>query len=103
MTAEIKNNKEEPIREFEYLSPLVDFVLGFADIADEMKNEEVGISCYVTDVKVDLPVEFGMKVDDVGNVSLASAPPTQQIETTIFPVLHRMRLGLVVEDGPETE
>ena len=103
MTADIKHNEQEPIREFEFLSPVVDFVTGFTDIADEMKNDEVGISCSITDVKVDLPVEIGVKVDDDGNVSLASAPPTQQIDTTIFPVLHRMQLCLVLEDGPKRE
>lgn len=103
MTSDIQNYKQEPVREFEFLSPIVNFVTGFTDIVDEMRNEEVGIACSVTNVKIELPVEIGVEVDDNGNVSLASAPPTQQIETTIFPVLHRMRIVLVVENGPESE
>ncbi|MBU0680018.1 MAG: hypothetical protein KKD73_01220 [Proteobacteria bacterium] len=103
MTVENEKNGEEPIRAFEFLSPVMDFVLGFTDFTDEMRDDTVGMACSVTEVKVDMPVEIGVKVDEDGNVRLAGAPPTQQIETTIFPVLHRMRLGLVVGNGPERD
>lgn len=93
----------EPIRAFEFLSPVMDFVLGFTDFTDEVRDEAVGLACSVTEIKVDMPVEMVIRVDDSGTVRLASAPPTQQIATTIFPVLHRMRLGLVGEHGPERE
>ncbi|MBU1405605.1 MAG: hypothetical protein KKE83_06335 [Proteobacteria bacterium] len=94
---------QEPIRAFEFLSPVLDLVLGFTDFTDEVRDEAVGLACWVTEVTVDMPVEMVIQVDDSGKVRLASAPPTQQIETTIFPVLHRMRLGLVGEHDPERE
>jgi hypothetical protein len=103
MLTNVEHSVSDPIREFEFLSPVADFVLGFTDIVDEMRSDEVGMSCFVSDVKVDMPIEIGVKVDADGNIGLASAPPTQQIETTIFPVLHRMRLGLVVENGSERD
>lgn len=103
MSGDLDNNEQKPIREFEFLSPVMDFVLGFTDFTDEMKNDQLGFACSVTNVQVDMPVEMALKVDDNGNVDLASAPPTQQIETTIFPVLHRMRLNLVAGNDQERE
>jgi hypothetical protein len=100
MTIDDEKNKQEPIREFEFLSPVMDFVLAFTDFTDEIRDEKSGMACSVTEVIVDMPVEIGVTVDEGGKVGMASAPPTQQIETTIFPVLHRMRLGLVVANDP---
>jgi hypothetical protein len=92
-----------PSRAFEFLLPVMDLVLGFTDFTYEVRDDVVGLACSVTEVKVDMPVEMVIQVDEGGKIRLASVPPTQQIETTIFPVLHRMRLCLVVENGPEKE
>ena len=49
---------------------------------------------------VTCPVELQVLVGPDGQVRLAAAPPRQALETTVMPVLHRLRV-VVVRDGAD--
>ena len=52
---------------------------------------------YVEELRVDLPVELEILVDDSGAVRLAGSPPTQYTQTTIMPVFHQMTLSVTAK------
>jgi hypothetical protein len=52
--------------------------------------DETGGAFYISQIAVDLPIEFQIHEAD-GELSLHASPPTQLTETTILPVWHRLR------------
>ena len=56
---------------------------------------------HVSALDVDLPVELELREDQGGALTLGAAPPTQHVATTVMPVFHRMRLGVIArgEEG----
>lgn len=52
----------------------------------------------VSEIKVDLPIELNL-LQERGVWQLDASPPTQQVETTVMPVWHRVRLRVTVDDG----
>lgn len=52
-------------------------------------------------LRFDLPVEMHANRTAVGGLTLASGPTTQHFETSIMPVLHRLRMTVRVEEGPD--
>lgn len=87
----------------DFLAPVAELVNGFTDFQEQIADHDQGMACSVTKIAVEVPVEIHIEVDDGGGVALVSAPPTQQIETSIFPVLHTMRLVLVADHGAESK
>lgn len=87
----------------DFLAPVADMVNGFADFREQIADNGLGLACSVTKIAVEMPVEIHTEVDDSGTVALVSAPPTQQIDTSFFPVLHTMRLVLVGNHGSENK
>ena len=55
----------------------------------------------VTELALDLPLEIRVREDGDGRLDLRGGPPTQTVPTTIFPVLHRLRVRLALEEAPE--
>lgn len=54
---------------------------------------------WVERVSLNLPFELAVATREDGNVQLGGAPPTQHLETTFMPVLHRLRLRIVRDGG----
>jgi hypothetical protein len=74
------------------LGPLGDLVAVCAAAA-----EPVAGSVTVTRLVVQMPVELQSYALPSGDVSLGVAPPRQALETSVMPVLHRIRIVVVVE------
>jgi hypothetical protein len=49
----------------------------------------------LTRLIVESPIELQSHVQPDGTVALAVAPPRQPMETTVMPVLHRIRINVV--------
>lgn len=81
------------------LLPFAQFVSGLSNVGESLRDERMGIAMTVENIAIDLPVELEIIVDENGKVALAGAPPTQQTETTILPVLHQLRINLVSNNG----
>ena len=64
-------------------------------IADPQHNQAMTIE----QVRVELPVELDVGVDEDGHVHLKGGPPTQRTETTFLPVFHRMGFRLVKDES----
>jgi hypothetical protein len=60
--------------------------------------EAEGDALLVSEVALELPIELGM-MDEGEGWRLDAAPPTQQVETTVLPVWHRLRLKVSLDDG----
>ena len=73
------------------LAELADLVAACADLSADPTGD-----LSVTEVVVELPVELGVRADADGLVELVAAPPRQAMETTVMPVLHRIRLRVEV-------
>ncbi|HEX6367476.1 MAG TPA: hypothetical protein VF006_01010 [Longimicrobium sp.] len=85
----------------EYRLPsLAEMVLAFSgfdgggvrgeDEDDEMAYDGVEMEA----LRLELPVELQVDVDDDGRPRIGLAPPTQTTETTILPVFHRMTIAI---------
>lgn len=83
------------MHEEDVFPPLEELVAAWTGgIADA--TEEAGGAIYVTDLGVELPVEFQL-VTDGDALRLHASPPTQKIETTVLPVWHALRVRYVLE------
>lgn len=51
-----------------------------------------GVRMTVTELAFDLPMELRVREDERGELILRGGPPTQRVETTVFPVLHRIQV-----------
>ena len=78
----------------EFLHPFDDLFAGLADLDGALHDDVLGVAMHVERVLVDLPVELDVSVAEDGRVTMLSAPPTQHVETTWMPVLHRIRMTL---------
>ena len=79
------------------LLPFADFmnVLGEHDgVVTDMAEQGNVVRLTVVELAFDLPMELRVRQDEAGDLVLRSGPPTQRVETTIFPVLHRLRVRL---------
>jgi hypothetical protein len=52
---------------------------------------------FVERLALELPIEVQTLRDDDNRLSLGASPPTQWIETSVQPVLHRLRLTLELD------
>jgi hypothetical protein len=83
--------------EAEYNGLLLPFSQVINQLADyEMYIEDpvFGQSLSVESIKIDMPVEIRVDVDDNGKVTLRGSAPTQRTETTILPVFHRVKIEI---------
>lgn len=84
------------------LAALAELVAACADVTgdpldtgrEHVAGEEEGLR--VSELVVESPLEMGIRADDHGVVELVAAPPRQAMETTVMPVLHRIRLRVEV-------
>lgn len=71
------------------LGPLADIVVACA-----AGEERHGVR--VDRLAVEMPLELQTRTTATGEVGLAVAPPRQALETSVMPVLHRIRLSVEV-------
>lgn len=81
-------------------------LLPFARLIHDLTNFEVQVAdpqhsqvMTIEQVRVELPIELAVGVDEDGHVQLKGGPPTQRTETTFLPVFHRMGLRLVKDES----
>ena len=75
---------------------VVEMLTGWDEI---LADPQTGSTMHVEAVKVEMPLELKIQADDTGNVSLRGSAPTQNTETTIMPVFHRLKLTVEVDRG----
>lgn len=86
------------------LPPLSEFLEGLSDVTRPVFNAASDNVLLVNDIKVSLPFELGIEPGLDEDIFLAAAPPTQQTETSIMPVLHTIRVHVVLdEEAKSTE
>ncbi len=82
------------------LMPFSQLIHDLVDYNKHLEEPILGQVMTVEQVKLDMPVEINIAVDDQGKVTLNGSPPTQRTETTILPVFHQLKLRVVRdEDG----
>jgi hypothetical protein len=74
------------------LSPVADLVAACASAIDRTAG-----SMSLERLVVETPVELQALTETEGALSLGVAPPRQARETTVMPVLHRLRITVVAE------
>ncbi len=83
------NQIDEKLQPF---SVLVESLSAITHAAPESDFWEV---LKVDKILVDLPVEIDVLVNDDNTITLASAPPTQHIETSFMPTIQHLKLTIV--------
>jgi len=78
----------------EALEPFSNMVEMLSDITSSAQEENVWNAMRIDQMRMDFPCELDVIVDENGKVTLGSAPPTQQIETSFMPVIHNMKLTI---------
>lgn len=61
-------------------------------------NTDQYMAFYIETLKLDVPIEIQPMRDEENNFLMGTSPPTQWIETSVQPVLHRLRLTLELDD-----
>lgn len=100
------------------LPPLAEFLAELVGAAAESPGEDIEnpgatSSFRVSRLRVDLPVELDLRSgggsgggegeESGGGMILEGSPPTQTTWTSVLPVLHRLRLTVVADDGREPQ
>jgi hypothetical protein len=83
--------------EFVHLEELVSGLV--VDDARQV-DEVVGLAVTLEELRTEFPIELQIAAGDAG-VSLAVAPPTQHVETSILPVWHQLRVTVVRHEEQE--
>ncbi|MGD8859537.1 MAG: hypothetical protein PVI30_05955 [Myxococcales bacterium] len=78
--------------------PLSELVDALSTIEPVVGSPAEGVEFRIERMQLGLPVELAVQVGPEGEVSFRTSPPSQQIETTVFPVLHQLRLSLTVDE-----
>lgn len=65
--------------------------------SDPLKPDET-FGFYVERLALDVPLELQRLRNGRGELEMAASFPTQWIETSVEPVLHRLRLTLAIDD-----
>lgn len=91
-----------PIPEEDRLPTLADMLEDFLtpQLAKQVDpaNPDQQLVLYIEQLKLELPIEIQPQRDEENHFTLGTSPPTQWIETTVQPVLHRLQLTLELDD-----
>lgn len=60
-----------------------------------------GVRTSILELEFESPVEFRLRLRANGELDVRAGPPTQHMETTVFPVLHHMKVHLVRSDATD--
>ncbi|MFG6107474.1 hypothetical protein U2F10_34915 [Leptothoe sp. EHU-05/26/07-4] len=85
----------EQFEELDPLLPLADLIPTLADYEKQRVDPDTGQVLTVEEIKLDMPVELRVIVDEAGQVTLKGAPPTQRTATTVLPMFHQMQMHIV--------
>lgn len=82
----------------DWLQPFATLCAGVADLDAGLSDPVLGVEMRMERAELDLPIELDVRADDRGVVTIASAPPTQQVETSYMPVFHRIRMTVTADE-----
>lgn len=71
---------------------LEDFLTPQLELTPDPMQPDGQMALYVERLTLDMPIELQTLRDESNRFDLGVAPPTQWIETSVQPVLHRLRL-----------
>jgi hypothetical protein len=80
---------------------LEDFLTPQIELAPDPLAQDQLLGLYVSELSLDLPIEIQTLRDDQQQLALGTTPPTQWIETSVEPVLHRVRVTLALDESDE--
>ena len=83
----------------EFLHPCARLFEDIADLDAHLVDHDLGVAMEMERADVSTPIELDVAVEDDGRVTLITAPPTQHVETTYMPVLHRVRMVVTADAG----
>lgn len=77
------------------LVPFGSFAAGLVDLDPIVSDDARAL--FVERLVIDQPIELEVRTGADGGVEVLASPPTQQIDTSLWPVLHRLKLTYVGE------
>lgn len=77
---------------------LEDFLTPQIEAAPDPAQPDQALGLFVEKLALDLPIEMQTLRDNDDQLALGVAPPSQWIETSVEPVLHRLRVTLELDD-----
>jgi hypothetical protein len=92
----VANTPPEPINNI--LTPLAQVINQLVDYGDPLEDPITGQALKISEVKVAMPLELRVEPKAAAQVALKASAPTQQTETTVMPVFHRLTLRIVIND-----
>jgi hypothetical protein len=78
-------------------------VASLADLGEGFFDPETGCRLYAETMKVTLPIELDVVHAGEGSLTVGMTPPTQTWETSIYPVLHQLRVTVELTGNRITE
>lgn len=79
-------------------SMLEDFLTPQIEAAPDPAYPDQAFGLFVERLSLDMPIEIQTLRDDDQRLILGTAPPSQWIETSVEPVLHRLRVTLALDE-----
>ncbi|MFZ6012343.1 MAG: hypothetical protein ACOYXT_18515 [Bacteroidota bacterium] len=83
------------------LVPIAEMITSLSELEGAVEDEGWGLKMSIEEIEIEMPMEFDIMTDDLGNLVLGSAPPTQTIETSYMPVFHKVKLGIKILNAEE--
>lgn len=77
---------------------LEDLLTPQLELAEDPLQPEQQFGLFVERLALDMPLELQTVRDEGNRLTIGTSPPTQWIETSVQPVLHRLRLTLELDD-----
>lgn len=81
----------------EALAPFRGFIGMLTATAEPLDDETAGVRTFIEALRVSLPFEMDVIVEDSGRVRLAGGPPACYTETSVMPVFHQLTLRVESE------
>ncbi|MBD2206940.1 hypothetical protein H6G33_31185 [Calothrix sp. FACHB-1219] len=81
------------------LNPFGELIAQLTDYEPQTYDPETGLTMSIEQITIQMPIEMRIETQENGEVTVKSSAPTQNIETTIMPVFHRLQLRVVTNDG----
>jgi hypothetical protein len=73
-----------------------EFIAQMTEVEGYLYDEEMETAMQLEKVKLSVPIQLDLQVQDDGAIALGGSPPLYYVETTILPVFHQLTVNIEV-------
>ncbi|HKK09330.1 MAG TPA: hypothetical protein VJ939_00765 [Bacteroidales bacterium] len=73
---------------------LSDFIQELSEHESKVEGGDYGFNMEVEEIKLGMPIQLDIVVEEDGKIALGGVPPLYYVETSVMPVFHSIKLSL---------